>query len=169
MATATRHLSGDETLFFGEVEVQALYMPFSHSHTLYGFHLPEDDVVFAPDMMFVRTIPPFDFPDFYYPGYVRALDRLIDLNSDHYIPSHGWRGGHADLVDYRNMTVDFEETVKETFFSFGPDAAEEGTTLRKVLQASYPELKAKYGDWHGFEDMFVPKFARHLGGTYLGY
>ncbi|MBP6010962.1 MAG: MBL fold metallo-hydrolase [Alphaproteobacteria bacterium] len=168
-APVTRIIAGDQTLVFGGIEVQALYMPFSHSHTLYGFHVPSAGVVFAPDMMFVKMVPPFDFPDHYYPGYIRALDRLIALNAAHYVPSHGDRGDHAALVAFRNMTVDFQAAVREEFLTRGVEVAVDGANSREALRAVYAKLQPKYGDWHGFDAMFVPKFGRHFGGSYLGY
>jgi len=169
VAPVARTIEGDQTLVLGGIEVQALYMPFSHSHTLYGFHMPSAGVVFAPDMMFVKMVPPFDFPDHYYPGYIRALDRLIALNAAHYVPSHGDRGDHAALVAFRNMTVDFQTAVREEFVARGVELAVDGPQAREVLRAVYAKLQPKYGDWHGFDAMFVPKFGRHLGGSYLGY
>jgi hypothetical protein len=41
--------------------------------------------------------------------------------------------------------------------------------MREILGEAYDELEPAYGQWHGFNDMFVPKFGRHMGGTYLGY
>lgn len=169
VAQVTRTMSGDQTLMLGDVEVQALYMPFSHSHTLYGFLVPSAGVVYAPDMMFVQTVPPFDFPDFYYPGYIRALDRLIALNVEHYVPSHAWRGDRDDLIAYRDMTVEFQSTVRAEILSRGAEAPTDGAALRSALRAAYARLEPKYCDWHGFEAMFIPKFGRHVGGTYLGY
>jgi glyoxylase-like metal-dependent hydrolase (beta-lactamase superfamily II) len=168
-AEVTRAIAGDQILMLGGVEVRALYMPFSHSQTLYGFLIPSQGVVYAPDMMFVRTLPPFDFPDFYYPGYIRALDRLIALNADHYLPSHAWRGDRDDLIAYRDMTVDFQSTVAAEISSRGVEAPTDGAAMRAALRAAYAKLEPKYGDWHGFEAMFIPKFGRHVGGTYLGY
>ena len=169
IAPVTRPIAGDQTLQLGGVEVQALYMPFSHSHTLYGFYVPSEGVVFAADMMFVKAVPPFDFPDFYYPGYIRALDRLIALNAKHYVPSHTARGTRDDLIAYRNMTVDFQTTVKDEILARGPESPTSGPALSASLRAAYAKLQPKYGDWHGFDDMFIPKFGRHVGGTYLGY
>lgn len=169
IAAVTRAITGDQTLDLGGVEVQALYMPNSHSHTLYGFYIPSAGVVFAPDMMFVKTLPPFDFPDFYYPGYIRALDRLIGLNAAHYVPSHADRGTKQDLIDYRDMTVAFQTVVRDEILSRGIEAPTDGAALRASLRAAYAKLQPKYGSWHGFDDMFVPKFGRHVGGTYLGY
>jgi glyoxylase-like metal-dependent hydrolase (beta-lactamase superfamily II) len=169
IAQVTRAIEKDQTLRLGDVEIDALYMPYSHSHTLYAFHIRSAGVVFAPDMMFVKTLPPFDFPDFYYPGYVRALDRLIALNAGHYVPSHTDRGTRDDLVAFRNMTVDFQSAVKSELLARGLEGATDGKIMREVLSAAYDKLEPKYGDWHGFQAMFVPKFGRHFGGTYLGY
>ncbi len=168
IALTTQSLSGDQTITLGGVDIEALYMPFSHSHTLYAFRIPSEDVVFAADMMFVETVPPFGFPDFYYPGYVRALDRIIELDAAHYVPSHGWRGGRDDLIAFRDMTVGFHELV-EAELLVRIDRAEEDATIGEILRVAYPALKEKYGDGHGFEEMFVAKFGRHLGGAFLGY
>ncbi|CAN0589585.1 unnamed protein product, partial [Ectocarpus sp. 12 AP-2014] len=165
----TRAISGDQALMFGGIAVEALYMPFSHSSTLYGFHVPSESVVFAPDMMFVNAVPPFGFPDFYYPGYIRALDRLIDLQATHYVPSHMDRGNLADLVAFRDMTVDFQNVVEDEYLQVSPEEFIRGVSIRDAITASYNRLEPKYKDVHGFDAMFVPKFGRHLGGTYLGY
>lgn len=170
----TRIIEGDTTLQFGNITVDALYMTFSHSHTLYGFHVRQndvvkEDVVFAADMMFVKAVPPFDFPDFYHPGYIRALDRLIAVNAAHYVPSHTDRGTRDDLIAYRNMMVKMEQTIREGLLARGTEAAVDGYAARAVLRESYDVLSAEYGDWHGFDAMFVPKFGRYYGGTYLGY
>lgn len=169
IASVTHPISSDQTLDLGGLEVQALYMPHSHSQTLYGFYVPSASVVFAPDMMFVKTLPPFDFPDFYYPGYVRALDRLIALNAAHYVPSHADRGERQDLIDYRDMAVEFQTVVRDEILSRGAESPTDGPALKASLRSAYARLEPKYGKWHGFNDMFVAKFGRHVGGTYLGY
>jgi glyoxylase-like metal-dependent hydrolase (beta-lactamase superfamily II) len=140
----------------------------SHSSTLYGFYLPDQDVVFAPDMMFVNAIPPFGFPDWYYPGYIRALERLIALNAKHYVPSHFDNGKLVDLVAYRDMMVGFRETVSAELAQYDYDAAS-GANLRAVFTEVYPVLKKRYGHLHGFDAMFVSHFGGSAGGTYLGF
>jgi len=168
IARVTDPINGDTEMMLGSTRVQLLFMPRSHSLSLYGIYLPEHDVVFAPDMMFVRTMPPFGFPDWYYPGYIKALDRLIALDAAHYVPSHFDNGGHADLVDYRNMMVSFRDTIATGLSRYGYDAAS-GDTLRKVFDEAYPVLRERYGEWHGFDAMFVPHFGGQAGGTYLGF
>jgi len=161
-------IDGDTEMMLGSIRLQLLYMPRSHSSTLYGVYLPEEDVVFAPDMMFVKAMPPFGFPDWYYPGYIRALDRLIALDAGHYIPSHFDDGTRADLIAYRDMMVNFRETVAAGLAKYNFDAAS-GANLRAVFDEVYPVLREQYGDWHGFDAMFVPHFGGQAGGTYLGF
>ena len=164
----TTPIEGDLEMELGSTRLKLLFMPRSHSTTLYGFHLPEADVVYAPDLMFVKAMPPFGFPDWYYPGYIRALDRLIALNAKHYVPSHFDNGTREDLIAYRDMMVDFRDTVSAGLSRYNYDAAS-GQTLRAVLDEAYPILRDRYGDWHGFDAMFVPHFGGQAGGVYLGY
>lgn len=168
VATVTREISEDETVTLGGVEVKFLFMPQSHSLTLFGFYIPSEDIVFAPDMMFVKVFPPFGLPDWYYPGYIRALDRLIALDAKTYIPSHFNLGTREDLVAYRNMMVDFREVMNREMIA-RKYKVEGGKDIRKMFAVVYPELKAKYGDWHGFDSMFISHFAGHMGGSFLGY
>ncbi len=169
IAPVTRPISGDQTLRLGGITVEALYMPHSHSTTIYGFHVPSADVVFAPDMMFVNAVPPFGFPDFYYPGYIRALDHLIALKAKHYIPSHMDRGTLEDLIAFRDMTVEFQEVVQDEYTQIDPEAFIRGEGMKDALKSAYSRLQPRYGHLHGFDAMFVPKFGRHYGGAYLGY
>ena len=41
--------------------------------------------------------------------------------------------------------------------------------MRRAIKSTYDQLAPEYGSWHGFNEMFVPKFGRHWGGVYLGY
>ena len=107
--------------------------------------------------MFVKAMPPFGFPDWYYPGYIRALDRLIALNAAHYVPSHFDSGSRKDLIEFRNMMVDFRDAVSVGLSKFNYEAAS-GKNLRAVMDGVYPVLQERYGDWHGFDAMFVPHF-----------
>lgn len=169
IARVTRPMDGDVDITLGETKVRLLYMPHSHSSTLYGFYVPAARVVFAPDMMFRETLPPFGLPDWYYPGYVRALDRLIALDAKDYVPTHFGRGDLADLVRYRTFIVDFHTVVSKTVLARGRSPVDSGEQARQMMDEAYSELEPKYGRWHGFYSMFVPHFAREIGGAYLGY
>ncbi|MGR8921461.1 MAG: MBL fold metallo-hydrolase [Gammaproteobacteria bacterium] len=161
-------VEGDVEFRIGNKRIRLLYLPRSHSETLYAFFLPEEKVLFLPDLMFKDAVPPFGFPDWYYPGYVRALDRLLSLDAEHYVPTHFGIGTRADLESYRAFMVDFQQAVTEALAEHDYDAAD-GRRLREVLRTVYPDLYARHGQRIGFDAMFVPHFGRQAAGTYLGF
>ena len=65
------------------------------------------------------------------------------------------------MADFKNVVE--REMAK---YEFKPEGSE---TIKAVFDVAYPELKEKYGDWHGFDAMFVPQFVGQLGKTFLGY
>ena len=73
------------------------------------------------------------------------------------------------MADYRNMAVEFQTTVKNELLARGIESPTDGPAVQEALRAAYDKLEPKYGKWHGFNEMFVPKYGRHVGGTYLGY
>lgn len=164
----TRTLRGDEELDLGGVRVQALYLGRSHTDTLYAFLFPAQRVLFAPDTAFLHALPPFGLPDWYFPGYLRALDRLVALDFETCIPSHFKTGTKADLVAFRDMMRDFRQVAADGIARRGGTPST-GELVREVFDEAYPTLEARYGDWHGFHAMFVPHFIGSIGGNYLGY
>ena len=164
----TATISGDTEMVLGSKTVRLLYLPRSHSETLVAFHLPQEKVLFLPDLMFKNAVPPFGFPDWYYPGYIRALDRLLTLDGEYYVPTHFGIGSREDLQSYRDFMVDFREAVVDGLAKHDHDAAH-GGRLRRVLREVYPVLAAKHGHRTGFDVMFIPHFGGQAGGTYLGY
>lgn len=164
----TQPLAGDATLQLGAVRVELLFLGSSHSSTLYAYHFPEQRAVFAPDTAFLRSLPPFGLPDYYYPGYLRALDRIAALDFDLCIPSHFARGSKADFLDYRQLMIDFRQAAAALVADMGGDPSR-GAGQRARIGAAYRALRAKYGEWHGFEAMFLPHFLGGVGGAYLGF
>ena len=164
----TTPIEDDTQLIVGDKTINLLYLPRSHSETLYAFHLPEQKVLFLPDLMFKDAMPPFGFPDWYYPGYIRALDRLLTVDAIHHVPSHFDIGTRKDLQSYRDMMVDFRQAVVAELAHHDYDAAD-GARLRKILKRVYPILKNKHGHRIGFDAMFIAHFGGQAGGTYLGF
>lgn len=164
----TRTLAGDASLELGSVRVQLLYLGQSHTDTLYAFHFPEQRTLFAPDAAFLHTLPPFGLPDYYYPGYIRALDRLAALDFELCIPAHFASGSKAELLEYRQLMLDFRQASAAVVADMGGDPSR-GAGQRARIGAAYRELRQKYGDWHGFEAMFIPHFLGGIGGAYLGF
>lgn len=168
IAPVTQTFSGDATVEIGSRRLELLFLPRSHSETLYAFYLPDVKVVFLPDLLFKDAVPPFGFPDWYYPGYIRALDRLLTLDADVHVPTHFDIGTRSDLTSYRDFMVDFRASVLEALAAHDYDAAD-GARLRKVLRQVYPKLARTHGHRKGFDAMFIPHFGGQAGGSYLGY
>jgi glyoxylase-like metal-dependent hydrolase (beta-lactamase superfamily II) len=163
----TREVAGDTRLNIGGVELRLLDMGLSHTDTLFAVLLPEEGVLFAPDLGFVRSLPPAGMPDMYYPGYVAALERLAALDFDLYVPSHFDTGEREDLREYLAFLKDTRALVQATFDRHGP-IAEPGAAAQYYDEVYLP-LKAKYGDWVGFDEMVLPFMIRNFAGVYLGY
>ena len=161
-------IEGDTDIVISNIQVQMLYFPRSHSETLCAFYLPSAKVLFLPDLMFKDAVPPFGFPDWYYPGYIRALDRLLAIDAKYFVPTHFDLGTRDDLLSYRNMMVDFREAVVNALSKYDYDAAD-GGNLRAALREVYPILEKEHGHRVGFDAMFIPHFGGQAGGTYLGY
>ena len=164
----TRTLEGDADLMLGSVHVRLLHLGESHTDSLYAFHFPEQRTVFAPDTAFIHTAPPFGVPDHYYPGYIRALDRIAAIDFDVCLPAHfGW-GNKSEFLEFRQMMIDYRAAAAALVADMGGDPSR-GAGQRARIGAAYRELKVKYGSYHGFDAMFIPHFLGGIGGTYLGY
>jgi glyoxylase-like metal-dependent hydrolase (beta-lactamase superfamily II) len=164
----TREIDGDLDLQLGAVRVQLLYLGHSHSDTLYAYFFPEQRALFAPDTAFVHSLPPFGLPDYYYPGYLRALDRIAALDFELCLPAHFARGRKADFLAFRQLMIDFRQSSAALVAEMGGDPSR-GAGQRARIGPAYRALRAKYGDWHGFDAMFLPHFLGGIGATYLGY
>ncbi|MCR9143720.1 MAG: MBL fold metallo-hydrolase [bacterium] len=163
----TREINGDTRLNIGGLELRLLDMGLSHTDTLFAVHLPESRVLFAPDLGFVRSLPPAGLPDMYYPGYIAALERLAKIDFDTYVPSHFQTGKRADLREYLTFLKETRALVRKAYDRHGPIA--EPGAAGHYYDEIYLPLKAKYGDWVGFDEMILPFLVRNFAGVYLGY
>ena len=68
-----------------------------------------------------------------------------------------------------DATVEFQDVVEDEMLKIGADRMGEGEGLKHAIKSAYERLQPSYGHIHGFDSMFVAKFGRHFGGTYLGY
>ena len=164
----TRFISGDTTLTIGGVEIRALYLGLSHTDTLYAFHIPSDRLVFTADLGLVKTMAPDAVPDRYAPGYLAALNRIIALDFDTFVPSHFGYGTHQDLIDWRDMMEDGRRLAREAIKTTGSFGVRENQ-MGKYFDAVYYPMREKYGKWRGFNEMFVLNVVRDIEGEALGH
>ncbi|MEN8179573.1 MAG: MBL fold metallo-hydrolase [Pseudomonadota bacterium] len=164
----TRYISGDTVLNIGGVEIRALYLGLSHTDTLYAFHIPSERLVFTADVGLVKTVAPVGVPDRYAPGYLAAMNRIIDIDFDTFIPSHFGYGTRQDLIDWRNMMEEGRRLAQQAVREFGTPGIRTDQ-MGRYFDAVYYPMHEKYGEWHGFSDMFVLNLVRDFVGESLGY
>jgi glyoxylase-like metal-dependent hydrolase (beta-lactamase superfamily II) len=108
----TKLIEGDQTLRIGGVNIELLYLGKTHTDTLYAVYLPDEKVLWTADFVLVRTFIPLGGPDYYFPGAIKAMDRLAALDFDTFVPSHFGYGTKKDFVEYvdfvNRATVDSE-------------------------------------------------------------
>ena len=164
----TRYISGDTVLNIGGVEIRALDLGLSHTDTLYAFHIPSERLVFTADLGLVKTMAPDGVPDRYAPGYLSAMNRIIGIDFDTFIPSHFGYGSKQDLVDWRDMMEDGRRLAHEAIRNAGAMGLRD-EQMGSYFDAVYYPMREKYGQWHGFNEMFVLNIVRDLTGEMLGY
>jgi glyoxylase-like metal-dependent hydrolase (beta-lactamase superfamily II) len=164
----TRYISGDTVLNIGGVEIRALYLGLSHTDTLYAFHIPSERLMFTADLGLVKTMAPDGVPDRYAPGYLAAMNRIIDIDFDTFVPSHFGYGTKKDLVDWRDMMEDGRHLAREAIRKYGSMGVRDNQ-MGRYFDAVYYPMREKYGQWHGFNEMFVLNIVRDVVGEGLGY
>lgn len=164
----TRYISGDTTLDIGGMEIHALYMGLSHTDTLYAFYIPSERLVFTADLGLVKTMAPDGVPDRYAPGYLSALNRIIAIDFDVFVPSHFGYGTRQDLIDWRDMMEEGRRLAREAIRTAGSMGVRTDQ-MGRYFDAVYYPMREKYGHWHGFNEMFVLNIVRDVVGEGLGY
>jgi glyoxylase-like metal-dependent hydrolase (beta-lactamase superfamily II) len=100
--TLPNHLiDGDVELALGETRARLLYVGPAHTAGDLIVHLPDDDVVFAGDVIF-RNCTPLGWEGTF-AGWIAALDRILALDPAVIVPGHGplcGPEGVRDLLDY---------------------------------------------------------------------
>jgi glyoxylase-like metal-dependent hydrolase (beta-lactamase superfamily II) len=166
----TRYISGDTVFYIGGVEIRALYLADSHTDTLYAFHIPSERLVFTADLGLVKTVEPVGVPDRYAPGYLAAMNRIIAIDFDTFVPSHFGYGVKQDLVDWRDMMENGRRLGRDAIQKAGtPGVRADERQMGKYFDAVYYPMREKYGNWHGFDQMFVLNMVRDVVGESLGY
>jgi len=143
-------------------------MGLSHTDTLYAFHLPAERVVFAADLGLVGTVAPAGVPDRYAPGYLDALDRLIGIDFDVFVPSHFGYGRKQDLIEWRNMLEYGRALARAAIKKVGTFGVQD-RQLGAYFDEVYFPMRKRYGDWHGFDEMAVLNIVRDIEGEGLGH
>jgi glyoxylase-like metal-dependent hydrolase (beta-lactamase superfamily II) len=163
----TKLIEGDQVFHIGGVEIDLLYLGRTHTDTLYAFYLPKERLLYTTDLALVRTVFPIGGPDMYTPGILKQLDRLAKLDFDVFVPSHFGFGTKKDFLE----AVEFAKTLRrlsvEAYEKFGVPTTGDGWV--ESYEYVYKPLKARYGQYHGFQEEALFVIARGFSGAVLGY
>jgi hypothetical protein len=110
---------------------------------------------------------PLGGPDMYSPGVIQQMERLAHLDFDAYIPSHFGYGHKADFLEALEYTKTVRRLAVEAVQKYGMPKTEAQFVVG--FHAMYDPLKAKYGDYHGFEQQSLFLVSRAFSGALLGY
>ncbi len=164
----TRYISGDTVLQIGGIEIRAVYLGLSHTDTLYAFHIPSARLVFAPDLGFVKAVQPVGVPDRYSPGYLRAMNKVIAIDFDTFVASHFGYGVKQDLVNWRDMLETGRSLARQAIKKYNTPGLSKHQMAKYFDEVYYP-MRKQYGNWHGFNEMYIINLIRDITGESLGY
>jgi cyclase len=115
---------GELTLRYGETEVQLLYLGPAHTFGDTLVYFPQSKVLFAGDIAFFYSMPLAGSGKI--GGWLKAIDRIKDMDIDLIVPGHGPVGGKAELEDEREY---FEFVMEQSRRCF-----ERGMTTEEAVK-----------------------------------
>ncbi|WP_202318537.1 MBL fold metallo-hydrolase [Archaeoglobus neptunius] len=120
-------------------------------------YLPEKKVVFCGDLLFAKPCTPLALAGSV-KGYINALEELLKLDADVYIPGHGGIAGKEEVeIEKRYLEFVYEETRKGMVRGLGVDEIVENIDLGEFsewneVERIYANVARAYRDIKG-EDM----------------
>ncbi|MEH6650802.1 MAG: MBL fold metallo-hydrolase [Motiliproteus sp.] len=111
----------------GGIRPQLVFNTHSHTKGSVFFHLPEQKILFAGDLLFNDYHPNMGASDV--DGWVETLDRVSALDIETIVPGHGPLSGKQDLAELRSYLLMFDEKAKE----FATDSADIKAVQAKLL------------------------------------
>ena len=156
----TRAFEGELTLQVGERKVRLLQVGPAHTPGDLIVHVPDANVVFAADIVFMGVVPVM------WAGptrnWIAALDAIAALEPDVVVPGHGPLSGTADLEVLRDYLT-WVDAEAEGRLTAGRSVAE---TARELL-FSDEHSTAPWSEWDCPERILitVATIDRHRRGT----
>jgi cyclase len=106
-----RTFSGSETLSVGRRDVRLIEVGPAHTPGDAIAHVPDAGVVFAADVLFVEATPVMWFGPL--EGWLKAMETLLSLEADTYVPGHGPPASRAAVLEMRHYLEWLDVGVRE--------------------------------------------------------
>lgn len=131
-----------KTIELGGSTVELRYVGRNHGDGMVVMRFPKERVLFAVDVIPVKSLAWRDFPGAFFPDWIDGLKRVEALDFDILAPGHGDLGTKDDVRLHREYLEDLRAQVGR-FVKEGK-SVEETTTLVDLR---------KYQGWAGYADM----------------
>src|SRR3954466_3737562 len=153
---ATRSFAGEETLRVGGRQVRLIQVGPAHTPGDLVVHVPDARVVFAADVLFVGTTPVI------WAGPVSrwqaALDTLVSLDAEAYVPGHGPVSGPAEVRALRDYLA-WVDAAAQQRLARGSSVMD--TARELVLDDSYRDAPWAHWDSPGRIVVTIATIDRH--------
>lgn len=113
LVAATKWVDQDETLNLSGWDFKLLMMGPAHTPDDLAVYVPQQDVLFAGDLVFRGRIPFVGTADS--AGWIASLDRLLKVNAKTIVPGHGPYSNEAqqDLIFTKDYLVFLRESMRK--------------------------------------------------------
>lgn len=107
LAPATVSFAGTLSIDLGGVVVELLSLPHGHSPDNLLVSIPQDNVVFAGDLLFIGCHPFLGESDV--PGWLADLDLIASVGAEKIVPGHGRLAGAKDIAELKAYIKAFDD------------------------------------------------------------
>ena len=146
------------TLMAGDEEIRLIRIAEAHTDALTVAHFPQRRLLYAVDLVWPNQLPPPAAP-LSYSGVERALDRLLELDFETFVPGHGPVATRAEVERYRRFLRDLraefvaalarhEIADLHAMQTFERAPGHLGAVFFEVIDA----LQPRYGDWVNYDE-----------------
>lgn len=171
VAGTVRPILGGTSVSIGGVRFDVVDTGPAHDDALIALSLPDEGVLYAPDVITPHAFQLGWTPDVPLGGYMATVQKLEAMTFDVFVASHL---GFCDREGF-DATVAMQRDVVATAHAQFEAAGIEGSNLHydrdragEVFGTFYDALRPRYGTWHGFEQNVLPMFVRLYTDALLG-
>jgi glyoxylase-like metal-dependent hydrolase (beta-lactamase superfamily II) len=126
----------------GGKTVELYYLGRNHSDNLVVMRFPDEQTLFAVDIVAPKRLPYRDFPDGYLDDWIVTLKSIEAMDFEILAPGHAGLGGKADIAEHRRYLELLREQVKREM-----DAGKSLEEIKRTVRMSEYESWGAYRDW----------------------
>jgi glyoxylase-like metal-dependent hydrolase (beta-lactamase superfamily II) len=141
-AVPTLTFSQRMSIELGGKTVELYYLGRNHSDNLIVMRFPDEQTLFAVDIVASKRLPYRDFPDGYLDDWIVALKSIEGMDFEILAPGHAGLGSKADIAEHRRYFELLRERVKREM-----DAGKSLEEIKRSVKMTEYESWGAYRDW----------------------